>query len=199
MKDATIRLLAERDFTRGEGQADRKVIGRAIAMHMWDHAMVADDDEAAVQAQARTSPELRIAVMGSSDDDEVNVELDDLTRQLLGPNGHVQMQLNEIAAIRDEEKVLLCGARVTRQVTNNGDPSGIVMYTTGRFVSKHPDVVERHFIVKGADRLVAAAVAYRGRVDLAGSRVPALAARRDALLGTGSQRVAAELTAGSGD
>lgn len=198
MRDETIHLLASRNFTRGEAQADREAIGMAMARHMWDNARVDDDDEDIVQGLAATSPELRIEVMGSHNDDDVNRELDALARALLSPDGWVQQKLNEIAVLLDApEPPLLCTARVTRQLSRDGEGSGIVMKTSARFVSAHPDIVDRHYIKPGQDRMVSAAISYRGRVELAGERVPALAARRQELLGTGRERVTKELAAGS--
>jgi len=201
--DGTIHQLESRNFTRGEGQADRGAIGLALARHMWDHTRVTEDDEAAVQATASTPPELRIEVMGSSDDYEVNLELDALARTLLSADGIVQQKLDEIATIMGEtERVMMCMARVTRQVSRNGDDTGVMMKTNARFITSHPDLVDRHFIAVSGDRMVSAARGYRRRVEQASDRIPALAARRDEYLELGRTRVVAELTAGepeSGD
>jgi hypothetical protein len=186
--DETIRILQGRNFTRGEGQADRRAIGLAYAKHFWDHTRLADEDQ--IQHLACTVPELRIAVVGSSDNEDVNRELDDLSRQLLPQDGIVQHQLNEIAAIMGEDQVVLCAARINRDISNNGAVTG-TMRTTGRFVSSDPDIVERHYLAPGADRAVTAMASYRGRVILAGTRVPELAARQDAMITATKQRALA--------
>jgi hypothetical protein len=200
MLDETIRVLAAADFTRGQGQADRKAIGRAFAKYLWDEARVHEPDEDEVQQSARTVPEIRINNIGSSDNDEVNGELDDLARALLPGDGLVQRQLDEIAALMGEngERVVLCAARITRDVSNNGVVTGS-MKVNGRFVSSHPDVIERYYLAPGEERAVNAAASYRGRVTLAGDRVPALGTpeKRAALLGGVHKRVTAELTDGA--
>jgi hypothetical protein len=171
MLTTTYQHLADRGFTRGQAQIDRVAIGAAIAKLLAESPVESEDlDE--IQAKALIVAEIRNRVLGDSDDEEVERELDTIVSGLSGMNSVTQAKL--------DDGVVLCAARVSRKLTNDQGET-VTIRRVGRFVTSIPALID--YWVPMRAKLLRDAEQLRDRIDLASRRVPALEQSGRELLG----------------
>lgn len=179
MLDATIDHLAERGFIRGEKVWTAGIVEQLRAILL--DRPVGSTDAQEVQEKARTKTDLRLAVLGSSDEDEVDGELDALVGRLLtvGPKGPVQRSF--------ENGYVLCPASLMRQVIEGEPP---IKVRGARFATDRADVVETFLETSVREALVRKAASYNEILEMTGRRIPALATRRPVLARRSQEQLA---------
>jgi hypothetical protein len=137
------------------------------------------DTEAEIRDKAQSIQELRVAVLGDSDDENVQDDLDDRVRALLSasPSGRVQSAL--------ENGHVLCSASIER-----ADGDGKVRV---RFVTSDPTLVEMYFQAPLIKRAVSSAATLNSGLELSSRRVPALATKRWALAQQTHEQIAFQI------
>jgi hypothetical protein len=181
MLTETVQYLEGLGFARDGGRIDRgKLIERSTALLL--ERAVDEDSPGAIEQQAMTVAELRNALVGKGPSDEVNGDLNTLIGTLVGPHGKVQSAL--------EDGHVLCAAPVTRTLTPG---EAATVKRSGRFVSSHPDVIERFFWRHQRDKLVRTATRMHESIELAIRRQPELRTRWQETLDTAYTQVEHEL------
>lgn len=130
-------------------------------------------DENEIQEKAMIVAEFRYTLLGDTDSEDSERELDLLITPLLGANGLVQKGL--------ENGYVLCAAQVTRTLSHNGEGS-VSIKRRGRFVTENPDLIEEYFWTPSAARLSAAMETVKKHLELGTRRQPALAERQQPLI-----------------
>lgn len=186
--DQTIEYLTERGFSRGDAKINRPALADACIAKMLER-IVGTPEPAEFQGKGLLASELRELVLGVPDEDDVEVELDGLIATLTSPMGLVQKRLSD--------GVMLCSARVKRQLPgDNGDEPTIVS-RVARFLSDNDDVVEKFYILPAHERLVKTGEGVNDRWNLAVQRRPALASRRRNLIDKTQQRLQLAMEVGA--
>ena len=123
---------------------------------------------------------LREQVLGSSNDEEIDKELNYLVGDLLStaPEGRMQKAL--------ENGYVLCSVRVERVLVEGADP----VSKSARFISSDPDVVEKYSSAPAIDRAVKATARASNVIEMTGRRIPLLASRRPVLARKAQEQLA---------
>jgi hypothetical protein len=188
MLSATLQLLREREFVRGEDTVDRRAMAARIA-EILSTRLVQSADEDEVQAKALLVPEISFQLLGEVEDEDVDEELVQLVRALVGAEGYVQAAL--------EDGRVLCSARVSRRYDNGN--GGVTIRKAGRFVSDSPEAIELYYEKAATAAIVRAAMTAQRRMEIAERRQPALGERRRALVDEARKGMRAALPVKAGD
>jgi hypothetical protein len=116
-------------------------------------------------------------------------ELREIIGQLTGPGGLCQDRLDQNGG-----ELVLCSKVVERTYTNGN--GSITIRRPARFVTKSPDLIERYYWLPGRERAIKSFANLNDRLDLGIARVPALAARKQALIESTYDQAEAELPRG---
>lgn len=166
MLPETLALLAEHDFVRGAESVNRERLADACRELLMANPVQTAEQ---VQEQALIIAELRHAIFGQVETEEIEADLDTIITPLTGPADKVQMAL--------EGAYVLCTARVIRRLSNDGS-GNITLKRPGRFVTDNPDLIEQFFWSPAVKAQVRSLQVVKERLELACQRQPALEARR---------------------
>jgi hypothetical protein len=181
MLPETLSLLRERDFIRGEESVNRDALADAII-----ELLVADPvtEEAEIETKAMIVPEIRHHLFGPAETEEIEDELDDILRGLVGGEGKVQDKLSG--------ELVLCMAVVTRRLSNNGVGT-ITLRKQGRFVTAAPDVMVDHYWRPQKAIAERAVAKLDRRIELSVKRQPLVAVRRAEIVAATHEQLALNL------
>lgn len=174
MLPETLQHLDDRGFVRDER------IWRVGILELLREQIPTIEDIDAVDAQAALVLNLREQVLGSSDDEEIDKEMNYLVGDLLSvaPEGRMQKAL--------ENGYVLCSVRVARALVEGEEP----ISKSARFISSNPDVVEKYSSMPAIDRAVKATARASKVVEMTGRRIPLLASRRPVLARKAQEQLA---------
>ena len=182
------------DVLRGHNLLEGERINRDALADLCKEVLlrdpIKDHDVAAVFTKALIVSEIRHETLGDVDSPDVELELDDLLRTVLTPEGKVQERL--------ENGYVLCATQVQRRLSQNGS-GGITIRRRGRFVTSDPDLIDEFYWNPAANRALSSVQSLNRRIELGARRQPALAARRAALVEKTWERVQLELPVKAGD
>lgn len=133
--------------------------------------VVTSADTGEIAEKAMTTPELRVAVLGATGDDDADRELNTLvgSKLSIAKTGDVQKAL--------ENGYALCQVRVPRILVEGEQPKN----KPAKFVSGIPEVVEQYTEKVLLDRALASTQRAHATSEVLGQRIPELVNRRPAL------------------
>lgn len=180
--------LADRGFSRGDAKINRPALADACIAKMLER-IVETDQATEFQEKGLIASELRDLILGVPDDEEVEIELDALIAGLTAPMGLVQKRLTD--------GIVLCSARVKRELPGNGNGDLTAVSRVARFLSDNPDVIEKFFLLSQHEAIVKKAEGLNDRWNLAQGRQPALKDRRRNLIDKTQQRLQLAMEVGA--
>ena len=148
----------------------RDDIARAIASLLEHRHVVETGDDEELVAKGAPLSTLSVELFGVD-----HPEFRFLIGQLTSPMGAVQVKALD-------DGMMLCSRRVAWPT---GEVDGVMttVSRTIRFLTSNPDVVEDTIISSATDRVITSTTRARAVLDQAIGRIPALAGRRNAILG----------------
>jgi hypothetical protein len=183
MLPETLSLLREHDFIRGEESVNRDALADAIV-----ELLVADPvtEEAEIETTALIMPELRFRVFGDVDSEEIEDELDEVIRPLVGGEGKVQAKL--------PGELVLCSTPVPRRLSSNGGT--ITLHKRGCFVTADPDLIVDYYWRPQSKAAQSAVRKLNNRIELGMKRQPLTTPKRRELVVDTHTQIRLELPMG---
>jgi hypothetical protein len=179
MLSATLKVLAEAGYMKGEERIDRRKIA-VDCRNLLLERPIDEVDLELIEQQAMTVGELRAKLFtANGDHEEVEKDLDALVSQVVAGDGKVQELLDEAPG----DKFVLCSKRVTRQMVDMNGTVTMTLKRAGKFVSRNPEVIDSFYWREALSRYERSTQTLKKRISLGERRQPELAARTPLLVG----------------